>query len=92
MERNKDKLDNILLASGYTEDPIVPCVYRHSSYGVTFALVVDDFAVKYNSITGRANYKLSIDATGSKFVASLLITIATNVEWTLVAQAMSRNY
>ena len=42
-----------------------------------FVLVADDFAVKYNSITGRdhliqtvtqANYELSVDATGSKFV------------------------
>ena len=74
---SKNKLDNILLGSGYTENPNVPCLYTHASNGVVFVLVVDDFAVKYNNITGRdhlistikqANYELSVDATGSKFV------------------------
>ena len=81
---SKDKLDNILLASGYTEDTNVPCVYSHATNGVRFVLVVDDFAVKYNSIAGRdhlinaikqANYELSVDATGSKFVG---LTIECN--------------
>ena len=89
---SKDKLDNILLASGYTVDLNVPCIYRHSSNGVTFVLVVDDFAVKYNSITGRDHLINTIKRSNYELSASLLSTIKTNVGWILVARVMLQKY
>ena len=43
---SKEYLDRVLAARGYFEDALVPCIYRHTSNGVIFCLVVDDFAVK----------------------------------------------
>ena len=74
---SKSKLDNILSAGGYSEDPNVPCVYKHATNGVTFVLVVDDFCIKYTSAAGRdhlkqtleqAEYEVTYDAKGTKFV------------------------
>ena len=74
---SKRKLDGILSAGGYSEDKNVPCVYTHSSNGVSFDLVVDDFCIKYLNTAGRdplrqtlqqAGYEVTYDAKGTKFV------------------------
>jgi hypothetical protein len=73
---SKAKLDKILLAAGYSENKIVPCLYKHATNGVSFVLVVDDFAVKYlkddslNHLVNTlkdAGYELSVDLKASKF-------------------------
>ena len=42
-----DELQRHLLPFGYAPCPRTPGLWRHSSKPITFALVVDDFAVKY---------------------------------------------
>ena len=73
---SKAKLDKILLAAGYSENKIVPCLYKHATNGVSFVLVVDDFAVKYLKDDSLhhlvktlkdAGYELSVDLKASKF-------------------------
>ena len=82
---SKRKLDNILSAGGYSEDPNVPCVYTHATNGVTFVLVVDDFCIKYTTSAGRDHlrqtleqaYEVTLDPKGTKFVG-LTITYNRN--------------
>ena len=60
---------------GYYETP-TPCLFRHVSNGVTFALVVDDFGVKYSSLDGANHliqtlkllYDIKIDWSGSTYI------------------------
>ena len=74
---SKEYLDRLLSARGYYEDTLVPCLYRHISNGVTFVLVVDDFAIKHTGPDSKqhlidtltnAGYSLTIDHKGKKFV------------------------
>jgi hypothetical protein len=74
---SKEQLNRILAARAYHEDAIVPCIYRHDSNGVTFVLVVDDFAISYHEDASRdhllqtltdAGYKLDVDLEGKKYV------------------------
>jgi hypothetical protein len=74
---SKEKLDRILAARDYYEDDLVPCIYRHTTNGVKFVLVVDDFAVSARDEAGKAHflatlrdagYVLDVDHAGSKFV------------------------
>ena len=61
---SKRKLDNILFAGGYSENPNVPCVYTHATNGVTFVLVVDDFCIKYTTAAGRDHLRQTIEQAG----------------------------
>ena len=53
-----------------------PCLFRHSSNGTTFALVVDDFGVKYKDKAAAEHlinalqelYTIKIDWTGAKYI------------------------
>ena len=53
-----------------------PCLFRHASNGTTFALVVDDFGVKYKDkqaadhliATLQQLYIIKSDWTGSKYI------------------------
>ena len=53
-----------------------PCLFRHASNGTTFALVVDDFGVKYTDRTAAEHlinalqeiYEIKIDWTGGKYI------------------------
>ena len=53
-----------------------PCLFRHSSNGTTFALVVDDFGVKYKDKEAADHlinalqeiYTIKIDWTGAKYI------------------------
>ena len=53
-----------------------PCLFRHSSNGTTFALVVDDFGVKYTDKAAAQHliealkeiYDIKIDWTGAKYI------------------------
>ena len=37
-----------LAAAGYHETGVIPGLFKHESNSVTFALVVDDFLIKYS--------------------------------------------
>ena len=73
---SQQQLEVRLAAAGYVQCKHTPCVFRHVSNGVTFALVVDDFGVKYTDTAGaqhlidtlRAIYDVKVDWTGSKFL------------------------
>ena len=53
-----------------------PCLFRHSTNGTTFALVVDDFGVKYSTQEAadhlisalRELYEIKIDWTGARYI------------------------
>ena len=53
-----------------------PCLFRHSSNGTTFALVVDDFGVKYRDKAAAEHlinalqelYTIKVDWTGAKYI------------------------
>ena len=71
----QQKLIAHLAANEYTQTA-VPCLFRHKSNGTTFALVVDDFGVKYTSKAGadhliatlQQHYQLKVDWTGNKYL------------------------
>lgn len=71
-----------LAAADYIQTA-TPCLFRHVSNGVTFALVVDDFGVKYTDKAGadhliqtlRELYDVKVDWIGSKFLG---YTVAFN--------------
>ena len=70
-----------LAAAGYHEQWDVPCLFRHDTNSITFALVVDDFGIKYTDradldhliATLREKYTLKVDLTGKQYLG---ITIA----------------
>ena len=81
---SEHKLDNILSAGGYSEDPNVPCVYAHATNDVTFVLLMDDFCVKFITAEGRdhlrqtleqAGYEVTFDPRSSKFVGLTIIDL-----------------
>ena len=58
-----------------------PCLFRHSTNGTTFALVVDDFGVKYCTEEAaehlisvlRELYEIKIDWTGAKYIGFTIL-------------------
>jgi hypothetical protein len=74
---SKEKLDRHLADAGYFEDTLVPCIYRHTSNGMLFVLVVDDFACTCKDQSAKehllttlreAGYIMTVDHKGAKFV------------------------
>lgn len=65
-----------LATAGYHEAPDVPCLFRHATNSVAFALVVDDFGIKYTDkadvdhliATIRELYELKVDWTGKQYL------------------------
>lgn len=67
-------LEKRLNAHGYTQDPMIPGYWTHSTRPIQFILTVDDFGIKYvgrehaehlsNII--RKDYKLTVNWTGAK--------------------------
>jgi hypothetical protein len=55
----QEHLIPLLAQHGYHQSPNVPCLFRHDTNGVSFTLVVDDFAVKYKD-RASAEHLLSI--------------------------------
>ena len=47
-----DNLVPLLEKSGFMQAPLSPGIFRHIDNGVTFALVVDDFGIKYTDSAG----------------------------------------
>ena len=80
-----------------------PCLFRHASNGTTFALVVDDFGVKYKDkqaadhliATLQQIYTIKSDWTGSKYIRftiqfdRLLKTVTLSMP-SYVAKALER--
>ena len=70
-----ERLQTHLATHGYHQHRHTPGLYSHDIHPITFALVVDDFAIKYidkqhaNHLfnTLRAQYEITIDWTGTKF-------------------------
>ena len=70
-----DRLIALLKPHGYAPVPITPGLWKHDSLPITFALVVDDFAVKYTSRKDaehlmnalKENYSVSEDWAGTKY-------------------------
>ena len=74
-----------LAAAGYHETGVIPGLFKHESNSVTFALVVDDFLIKYSDQkdldhlknTLNENYECTLDEKAEKFVG---ITLDWNYE------------
>ena len=71
----QQRLVKHLSRHGYTETP-TPCPFRHTSNGTVFALVVDDFGIKYTTPVGAAHlihtlrflYEIKTDHDGRKYI------------------------
>ena len=79
-----------LATHGYLDDPNVPCLFTNESTGIQFALIVDDFGVKYNSTTGldhlvaaiqAGGWKLKINRKGDKY-------LGINLAWDYAANTL----
>ena len=65
-----------LAKSEYIQSPVIPCLFRHPTNGVTFVLVVDDFGVKFQNAAGRDHfldtlrslYAITVDEKGSQYL------------------------
>ena len=72
----QDNLVKLLRLHGYTQCEHTPCTFRHATRNITFALVVDDFGVKYSSKDDaehliaalQTQYVLKTNWTGDKFL------------------------
>ena len=73
---SQDHLVRHLAQHGYTQDPHVPCLFKHTDNGVQFCLTVDDFGIKYRARPGaehllatlRLKYDITVDWTGKKYL------------------------
>ena len=54
---SKRRIDAHMLKWGYSEDPLVACLYTHISNGTQFSLVVDDFLLKTESDAAVKHFK-----------------------------------
>ena len=78
----QDVLIERLAAHGYHQTSTI-CLFRHSTNGVAFALVVDDFGVKFQSLAGAEDlirclqlyYTLTIKMDATKFLG---LTVAVD--------------
>ncbi len=72
----QDRLIAHLCTHGYYSSPETPCLFRHKTRDISFALVVDDFGIKFHNkddvhhlLTSlRELYTITEDWTGSKYV------------------------
>ena len=72
----KQKLVALLARNGYHLTPTMECLFRRESLNIAFALVVDDFAIKYADraaaehllATIRQEYRVEPDWEGSLFL------------------------
>jgi hypothetical protein len=71
-----EKLSRLLKKHDYTACRNTPCLFKHATNGVTFTLVVDDFAIKYTDKASvehlfasiREECRLEVDWAGSKYI------------------------
>ena len=63
-----DRLMKHLDKYGYRPCPITPALWKHETNGVTFALVVDDFGVKY---VGQENFDHLINALNDLYTITV---------------------
>ena len=69
-------LINTLKTGDYYEDKLTPCLFHHKTRPTKFALVVDDFGIKYSSKDDldhlvnwiSRTWKVKIDLSGKKFL------------------------
>ncbi len=69
-------LEKRLNEHGYKQSMLIPGLWKHDTWDITFTLVVDDFGIKYiakaDAIhlmeTLKQNYKITEDWSGSKYI------------------------
>jgi hypothetical protein len=74
-----------LAQHGYLQTS-TPCLFRHHSNGTVFALVVDDFGIKYTTVAGANHliatlkllYDIKIDWTGSTYIGFTTLTLTSS--------------
>jgi len=77
----QQRLITHLATAGYHEAPDVPCLFRHVTNSVAFALVVDDFGIKYTDkddadhliATLRSLYELKVDWSGKQYLGLTIV-------------------
>jgi hypothetical protein len=75
------KLKGILEDGGFSEHPLVDCLFIHKQRNIVFALIVDDMGIKYSKQEDldylisiiEPHWKLKVDITGSKFLGMHLV-------------------
>ncbi len=86
----QEKLVKHLAQHGYTASDDTPCLFSHTEHPTKFTLVVDDFAIKYNSEAGldhlldtlREGYTITVDREIKKYVG-------INVDFNRAAKTVS---
>ena len=75
-----ERLMHHLAHYGYVPVQHTPSLWKHESNGILFALVVDDFGIKFTSDSAtshllqalRDKYKITADTSGTKFLGFIL--------------------
>ena len=75
-----ERLVNHLEPFGYAPVQHTPSLWKHESNRILFALVVDDFGIKYTSQAAtshllqalRDKYQITVDPSGTKFLGFVL--------------------
>ena len=76
----QQRLVKHLAEHGYTETS-TPCLFRHNTTGTVFALVVDDFGIKYTTREGAEHlirtlqllYEIKIDWIGRTYIGFTIV-------------------
>jgi hypothetical protein len=76
---------------GYIHSDLVPCLFRHATNGISFVLVVDDFGIKYMSVSGRDHlpptlrlkYKITVDMENLNYLGMTIVHYKPNQTNTL---------
>jgi hypothetical protein len=77
----RNRLVTHIAEHGYTQSDLVPFLFRHATNGISFVLVVDDFGIKYKSVSGRNHllatlrlkYKITVDMQDPTYLGMTLV-------------------
>jgi hypothetical protein len=77
----QDRLVAHIAEHGYIQSDLVPCLFRHATNGISFVLVVDDFGIKYKSVSGRDHllatlrlkYKITVDMENPTYLGMTIV-------------------
>ena len=77
----QDRLVAHIAEHGYIQSDLVPCLFRHATNGISFVLVVDDFGIKYKSVSGRDHllatlrlkYKITVDMENPSYLGMTIV-------------------
>jgi hypothetical protein len=76
-----NKLKSALEQADFYEHPLVDCLFLHKTRSITFALIVDDMAIKFDNeddlqfllSTISPHWKVKLDRSGTKFIGMDLL-------------------